>query len=293
MFWAEPLGAFGYLRIYTFDVDDADELVDKITEAIRKLPQKGLIIDVRENPGGRSRAAERLLQVISPSSGAPDRARATVFREYPAHPAAVPSCRRTTGPRPEGGRALDQVDSACHADRRALFGKLSVYRSAEDCNVKDRAALSRSCRRDHGCADAQRRLRFSPPASRITAGRSWAFTRPRAALARTPGSTVSSPNISGRQGNLRSSSCRKEPTSCVAFRRFERVGRGGRQRDRRLRRNERLLPRTTRADLLNNNVDLIKRAIELLKGKRRRPRSSSGDRDPRKRSGHARETAPG
>jgi len=66
-------GTFGYLRIYNFDVDEAvaDKFARKITSEIKTLPENGLIIDIRENPGGRIHAAELLLQAISP--------------DYPAH----------------------------------------------------------------------------------------------------------------------------------------------------------------------------------------------------------------
>ena len=59
-------GKFGYVRIRTFDVDRPDDLVSEFRRLIRLLPQNGLIIDVRDNGGGRSAAAERLLQLIAP-----------------------------------------------------------------------------------------------------------------------------------------------------------------------------------------------------------------------------------
>jgi C-terminal processing protease CtpA/Prc len=63
---ATPHGKFGYVRIRTFDVDAPDDLVFEFLRLVRLLPQNGLIIDVRDNGGGRSAAAERLLQLISP-----------------------------------------------------------------------------------------------------------------------------------------------------------------------------------------------------------------------------------
>jgi C-terminal processing protease CtpA/Prc len=71
VFWSEdlpvpPYGKIGYLRIYTFDVDEPDKLLNQLVKAISKLSQDGLIIDVRENPGGRARVAEQLLQVVAP-----------------------------------------------------------------------------------------------------------------------------------------------------------------------------------------------------------------------------------
>jgi len=61
-----PHGTFGYIRIFSFDVTNPDELVSEFIRLVSLLPQNGLIIDVRDNGGGRAWAAERLLQLISP-----------------------------------------------------------------------------------------------------------------------------------------------------------------------------------------------------------------------------------
>ena len=55
-----PHGEFGYLRIYSFRVDPA-AFVAEVVRIVRLLPQNGLIVDVRGNPGGRIPAGERLL----------------------------------------------------------------------------------------------------------------------------------------------------------------------------------------------------------------------------------------
>jgi hypothetical protein len=61
---------YGYLRIYSFEVD-GDDHEGFVTQVVRVLnrrpPVDGLIIDVRGNPGGHMVAAERLLQLFSPS----------------------------------------------------------------------------------------------------------------------------------------------------------------------------------------------------------------------------------
>lgn len=59
---------FGYVRLFSFDVDDPEEFVDEFNRVIKSdgFPQEGLIIDVRGNGGGRIRAGERLLQLFSP-----------------------------------------------------------------------------------------------------------------------------------------------------------------------------------------------------------------------------------
>ena len=60
-------GTIGYLRIWSFDVDDDSEFLQAAIEHLRKLPQDGLIIDIRDNPGGFIYASERMLQLFTPS----------------------------------------------------------------------------------------------------------------------------------------------------------------------------------------------------------------------------------
>jgi C-terminal processing protease CtpA/Prc len=61
---------YGYLRIYSFDVDPnrEDAFVASLAKILRKAPPNGLIIDVRGNPGGSITAAERLLTLLSPAA---------------------------------------------------------------------------------------------------------------------------------------------------------------------------------------------------------------------------------
>jgi C-terminal processing protease CtpA/Prc len=61
-------GTFGYVRIRTFNVNDADAFVDEFVRLVSHplLPKNGLIIDVRANGGGLISAGERLLQVLTP-----------------------------------------------------------------------------------------------------------------------------------------------------------------------------------------------------------------------------------
>jgi hypothetical protein len=62
-----PDGPVGYIRIFTFDVPKADDLVDAFVRHVNRFRNtKGLIVDVRDNAGGRTRAAERLIQLIAP-----------------------------------------------------------------------------------------------------------------------------------------------------------------------------------------------------------------------------------
>lgn len=64
----------GYVRIFTFNVRDAREFVDEFVRLVERLPQEGLVLDVRGNGGGLIHAAERLLQVLTPRRVEPERA---------------------------------------------------------------------------------------------------------------------------------------------------------------------------------------------------------------------------
>lgn len=65
-------GTFGYLRIRTFSVQDADGFVDEVTRLISQLPREGLIIDVRDNGGGLITAGEQLVQLFTPQAVQPE-----------------------------------------------------------------------------------------------------------------------------------------------------------------------------------------------------------------------------
>jgi hypothetical protein len=58
----------GYLRLFSFDVTESDDLVNEIKRVItdETFPRAGLIIDVRGNGGGKIRAGERILQFFTP-----------------------------------------------------------------------------------------------------------------------------------------------------------------------------------------------------------------------------------
>jgi C-terminal processing protease CtpA/Prc len=66
-------GTFGYIRIWTFNVEDADTFVQEFVRIAGMLPTTGLIVDVRGNGGGLITAGERLLQVLTPRSIEPER----------------------------------------------------------------------------------------------------------------------------------------------------------------------------------------------------------------------------
>jgi hypothetical protein len=64
----------GYIRLFSFDVDDARKFLKTFIKLITKddFPQDGLILDVRGNPGGNIRAAESLLQLFTPQRIEPE-----------------------------------------------------------------------------------------------------------------------------------------------------------------------------------------------------------------------------
>jgi len=63
---ATSSGVFGYLRIWTFMVDDAEAFLVELVRILALLPSNGLIIDVRGNGGGNLLAAEGALQLFTP-----------------------------------------------------------------------------------------------------------------------------------------------------------------------------------------------------------------------------------
>ena len=64
----------GYIRLFSFDVADARQFLRAFATLITKggFPQDGLILDVRGNPGGNIRAAESLLQLFTPNTIQPE-----------------------------------------------------------------------------------------------------------------------------------------------------------------------------------------------------------------------------
>ncbi|MEE8625848.1 MAG: S41 family peptidase [Acidiferrobacterales bacterium] len=67
-----PSGEFGYIRIFTFSVNDPEAFIDEFIRLAELLPQKGLIVDVRGNGGGHIYASEGLLQVLTPVEITPE-----------------------------------------------------------------------------------------------------------------------------------------------------------------------------------------------------------------------------
>jgi hypothetical protein len=55
---------YGYLRLWSFDVENDNAYLEEVRRLLGLLPQNGLIIDLRGNPGGYIVACERLLQLF-------------------------------------------------------------------------------------------------------------------------------------------------------------------------------------------------------------------------------------
>jgi Peptidase family S41 len=66
-------GELGHLRIWSFDVADDDAFVAEVVRLLGQLPERGLIVDLRANPGGLIWAAERLLQLFTDHPVTPTR----------------------------------------------------------------------------------------------------------------------------------------------------------------------------------------------------------------------------
>jgi hypothetical protein len=64
-------GKFGYLRVWSFDVNDDQQFIEATIKLLAGLPNRGLIVDLRDNPGGLIWAAERMLQLFTPNQIAP------------------------------------------------------------------------------------------------------------------------------------------------------------------------------------------------------------------------------
>jgi peptidase S41-like protein len=57
---------YGYIRIFKFSMEEPEAFVQEFKRLLSCLPANGLIIDVRDNPGGKIVAAERILQLLTP-----------------------------------------------------------------------------------------------------------------------------------------------------------------------------------------------------------------------------------
>jgi hypothetical protein len=83
-----PYGTFGHLRIFTFSVQDPVAFRDEFVRLTGLLPQRGLIVDVRDNGGGHIYASEFTLQTMTPRRISPEPV------QFISTPLNVRLCRR-------------------------------------------------------------------------------------------------------------------------------------------------------------------------------------------------------
>ena len=58
--------SYAYLRLFSFNISSARRFLEAVSRLLGLLPQSGLILDIRSNPGGSIPAAEALLQLLTP-----------------------------------------------------------------------------------------------------------------------------------------------------------------------------------------------------------------------------------
>jgi peptidase S41-like protein len=66
-------GTYGYIRLWSFTANSADDIVNSFIPVFQQLPKAGLIIDIRGNTGGYIAAGERVLQLFTPRTITPTR----------------------------------------------------------------------------------------------------------------------------------------------------------------------------------------------------------------------------
>ncbi|MFE7246194.1 S41 family peptidase [Streptomyces sp. NPDC057580] len=65
-------GTFGYIRIFTFLERDVEGFINEFVRLLRQMPDRGLILDVRDNGGGVIFNAEFALQTLTPRRITPE-----------------------------------------------------------------------------------------------------------------------------------------------------------------------------------------------------------------------------
>jgi hypothetical protein len=92
----------GHLRLFSFNVSGARRFLEQLSAVLAELPQDGLIVDIRANPGGLIPAAEGALQLLT------DRPVVPVGFSLTATPLALSICRTN----PALARWAGSLDSA-------------------------------------------------------------------------------------------------------------------------------------------------------------------------------------
>lgn len=258
---------FGYIRVYSFGtaVLSQDDWVKKFREHVAKFTKtKGLIVDVRDNPGGSIRVSERILQWVAPAGPITPstlffRATDTVLR-FCELPTAVDDLG------PDGLRPwIPSIRQALKTGK--TFSDDFEYTDKKLCNVGDRVVFPR-------------------PVIVVTSGMTWSAAEFFAAGFQDHGGTILGVDetTGGGGANFRRLSqlsglfakdMQKSPFDDLAgkaneagfqvsFRRNKRVGRGAGKEieDAGVTRNE--AHAMTRNDVLHDNQDLKNHAARLL-----------------------------
>jgi hypothetical protein len=120
-------GQFGYIRIFTFEVEDADAFVAEFIRLAALLPQNGLIVDVRDNGGGLIAAGEQLLQVLTPRRIEPERL------QFINTPATLELCLLHPSDHFELGRWQESIDRSIETG--ATFSTALPLTPVDACNA--------------------------------------------------------------------------------------------------------------------------------------------------------------
>ena len=134
-----PEGDFGYIRIFSFERVDSDDLfVARFEAMISSFANntRGLIVDVRDNGGGSVRASERILQFIAPTKGRIEPSRAYFVNT----PETLRFCKLGLPVADLGPQGLvPWIASIEHALKTgAQFSDSFEYTSVEACNEPGR-----------------------------------------------------------------------------------------------------------------------------------------------------------
>ena len=248
-----PGGPVAYMRIWAFDSEPAPFLAE-LMRVLPLLPQDGLVIDLRGNPGGYIEAAEAALQFFTPKPIAPTR-----FSVL-----ATPFTRALAATRGIGQDELKPWRDSLEAAVRngELYSRALPISRPEDCNsigqiyggpvllVADSTTYSSGDLFSAGFVDnAIGRFVCVGEATGAGGANVWEYTDLRAALAGTAHALPRLPDGIGLTLSFRRAT-RSGPSDGLPI---EDVGVAG--------------PRyaMTRADLLGGNRDLIAHCLRVLR----------------------------
>ena len=185
---------YGYLRLWSFDLSDDDGFVAEVISMLGQLPQDGLIIDLRGNPGGLIWAAERLLQLFTPVADL-----AVTVLDHRVRPDAGDD-RRPAEPSRAGAVATHPARGDRH--RRGLLAVGHDHARSSAATTSARCTAARSS--PSSIRPRTRRPTCSPPGSPTTASAPSSVSggRPVRAAPTCGGSTRSTACWPGRRISL-------------------------------------------------------------------------------------------